>query len=109
MNLQNGSNYIGKILTSVYLSLSVVLVLLSIFINPYWLFVIIFISFLSIPTIVLGGFPAWFGFLFPENFNADAVIYINVLIHIIVNSYVLYIIGFGINKIATRFRKTPNQ
>jgi hypothetical protein len=85
-------NRFGRALSIGYLIVALLFVLLGIFVDRYWLLAIMF---LSVPTVISGGWLFWFEFLLPKGvFSPDGVIFVNIGIHIVLNVLILYFVGY---------------
>lgn len=93
MKLPRHLNRFGLALCLIYLVLCAILIFLGILSNPYWYLAI---NFLSIPTLLLEGHFLNFGvWIFLLNIlpSGDALIFVNIFLHILLNLLILYLIG----------------
>jgi hypothetical protein len=92
MRLLTRLNPIGRSLVLYYLGFVVAVVLLGLLVDRYWLLAL---NFLSILTLISGGWLFWFDFLFPRSlFGPDAMIFLNICIHIVANVFILSGLGY---------------
>jgi hypothetical protein len=104
MKLLESQFFFAKICSFGYLAICFVLLLLGSLQNPYWMAVLLFFS---IPTIISFGllfsFTYWLSLDKLIN-SSDALIFIDLGIHIILNFLILWFLGRLIGKVIYRIK-----
>jgi hypothetical protein len=107
------SYYIGKVSSSIYLAFCSLLIILAVSHNPYW---IMGISAVSIPTILTGGMLMSFSSVLfvsmgwaNDSLIGNYLFYFDFVIHIVVNLFILNVLGYFIHKIYHKWFSVSDQ
>jgi cation transport ATPase len=98
MNLLESQLFFAKVLSLGYLGICMILLMLGIFQNPYWMAIPMFVS---IPTIVSFGFLLSFTYwlsLDKAIVSSDVLIFIDISIHVLLNLLILRTLGKQLGK-----------